>query len=61
MGHAGALAREISGAAEAAGGRTAQYSSYMPHLSLLYSDIDDPTKEAVVAHMVTRLYGEGST
>lgn len=56
----GALAREISGTAELAGGRTAQYSQYMPHMSLLYSDIDACTRDVVVAQTVARLYGDSA-
>jgi len=33
-------------------------SSYMPHLSLLYSDIDQDTRGAVVQEVQQRLYGE---
>lgn len=33
---------------------------YMPHLSLLYSDIDPDTRRAVAADVTRRLFGEGS-
>ncbi|PSC67618.1 poly(A) RNA polymerase GLD2 [Micractinium conductrix] len=34
-------------------------SRYMPHLSLLYSDIDQPERELVAAEQQQRLFGEG--
>eukprot|EP00195_Chlamydomonas_chlamydogama_P007635 CAMPEP_0202912074 /NCGR_PEP_ID=MMETSP1392-20130828/56776_1 /ASSEMBLY_ACC=CAM_ASM_000868 /TAXON_ID=225041 /ORGANISM="Chlamydomonas chlamydogama, Strain SAG 11-48b" /LENGTH=194 /DNA_ID=CAMNT_0049602859 /DNA_START=247 /DNA_END=831 /DNA_ORIENTATION=+ len=48
---AGALARKLY---------NMQTPPYMPHLSLLYSDIDDAQKKEVVQASFKRLYGEGS-
>lgn len=38
-----------------------QSQPYMPHLSLLYSDIDMETRQSVVKEEVQRLYGDKSS
>jgi ABC-type molybdate transport system substrate-binding protein len=37
-----------------------QAAEYMPHLSLLYADVDDAARAASQQAAVQRLYGEGS-
>lgn len=49
---AAALARQHFQMGEAA--------PYMPHLSLLYGDLDNQAKHAAMQQAVQRLYGEGS-
>lgn len=49
---AGATAREVFGLPPAA--------DYMPHLSLLYSDADEPTKAASRGAALARLYGDAA-